>query len=300
MKSIGVVGQGFVGSAVREGMRHAFDVVTYDKKDPDLVYVWKNDEEEVRVEGHKIPPGKIGLKCVLERTDGPIFVCLPTPMKESGEADVSIVESVVMALDEISDTQRVVVVKSTVPPGTVQKFNDLQSTNVVCFNPEFLTERDAVKDFKNQDRIIIGGPREGTSVLKQMYATAYSGVPVTKTSSTIAEMVKYTTNVFLATKVALANEIKQICDQLYDVDYDKVVEYATKDTRLGESHWSVPGPDGSLGFGGSCFPKDLNALMAVAEKLGVNANTMKGVWQTNLEVRPERDWEQLKGRAVVE
>jgi len=298
--NIGIVGQGFVGNAVREGMRHAFEVITYDKKDPDLIYVWRNDEAEVRVEGYKIPQEMNGLQCLLERTDGPIFVCLPTPMKKNGEADIAIVRSVVMELDEFSKTQRVIVVKSTVPPGTVAALNDLCNTNVVCFNPEFLTERDAVKDFKNQDRIIIGGPREGTSILKQMYATAYSDVPVTKTSSTIAEMVKYTTNVFLAIKVSLANELKQICDKLYDVDYDKVIEYAIKDSRLGESHWSVPGPDGSLGFSGSCFPKDLNALMVVAEELGCNVNVMRGAWQTNLEVRPERDWEQLKGRAVVE
>jgi UDPglucose 6-dehydrogenase len=122
---------------------------------------------------------------------------------------------------------------------------------------------------------------------------------VTKTSSTIAELVKYTTNCFLATKVSFANEIKQVCDSL-DVDYDKVVEYAIKDKRLGGSHWSVPGPDGLLGFGGSCFPKDLNALLSKAYELDVKCNTIYGAWLTNLEVRPEKDWEKLIGRAVSE
>ena len=307
MNTIGVVGQGFVGSAVREGMRHAFEVVTYDKKDPDLIYVWRNDEAEVRVEGYRIPPDKNGLEYLLERTDGPIFVCLPTPMKKNGEADTSIVMTVVTQLDSLSDTQRVVVVKSTVPPGTVAQLNDNASMNVVCFNPEFLTERDAVNDFKNQDRIIIGGPREGTSVLKQMYSTAYPEVPVTKTSSTIAEMVKYVTNCFLAVKVSFANEMKQICDKLYDVDYDKIIEYATKDKRLGVSHWMVPGPspssDGSgkllPGFSGSCFVKDINALMFMAKQIGVDPKVMSGAWEKNLEVRPEKDWEKLVGRAVT-
>ena len=107
------------------------------------------------------------------------------------------------------------------------------------------------------------------------------------------------TNTFLSTKVSFANEIKQICDKI-NVDYDKVVEYATYDERLGKSHWSVPGPDGKKGFGGSCFPKDINALLDVCRDLGVPAKTLFGAWETNLNVRPERDWEKLKGRAVVD
>mgnify|MGYP003145192955 FL=1 len=164
---------------------------------------------------------------------------------------------------------------------------------------QFLREATAVEDFKNQDRIIVGGPREATNIVKQMYETAYPDVPVTKTSSTIAELVKYTTNCFLSVKVAFANEMALLCESLGE-DYDKVIEYATKDKRLGQSHWAVPGPDGHKGFGGSCFPKDLNALMALFEKQGVVNHVMKGAWETNLHVRPEKDWEQLKGRAVSE
>ena len=82
--------------------------------------------------------------------------------------------------------------------------------------------------------------------------------------------------------------------------YDKVVEYALYDKRLGRSHLSVPGPDGKNGFGGSCFPKDLNALIKVAEELNTEPKVLKSVWEKNLEVRPEKDWEQLKGRAVSE
>ena len=168
------------------------------------------------------------------------------------------------------------------------------------FNPEFLTEAASVDDFKNQDRIIIGGPRPWSNVVKNMYQQAFPHVPTVKTNATTAEMVKYVTNTFLATKVAYANEIAQVCNLLDDVDYDKVIEYATKDQRLGSSHWSVPGPDGKLGFGGSCFPKDLNALIATMEELGGDCSVLKAVWNKNLEVRPERDWENLKGRAVVD
>jgi UDPglucose 6-dehydrogenase len=127
----------------------------------------------------------------------------------------------------------------------------------------------------------------------------FPNVSIIKTGSKTAEMVKYMTNTFLATKVSFANEMKMVCDKL-DIDYDKVVEYSTYDERLGKSHWAVPGPDGKMGFGGSCFPKDINALLDVCRQLGVTATTLFGAWQTNEKVRPEKDWELLKGRAVVD
>ena len=111
-------------------------------------------------------------------------------------------------------------------------------------------------------------------------------------------MIKYFTNTFLATKVSFANEMKLICECL-EINYEKVVEYAKYD-MIGESHWSVPGPDGHYGFGGSCFPKDINALINFCKDNNILAKTLIGAWQTNLKVRPEKDWEQLKGRAVAE
>ena len=107
------------------------------------------------------------------------------------------------------------------------------------------------------------------------------------------------TKTFLATKVSFANEMYQICEGL-GIDYDKVVEYSTYDERLGKSHWAVPGPDGKLGFGGSCFPKDINALIHLAGQLDLCPDVLLGVWEKNLEVRPEKDWEELKGRSVTE
>ena len=93
-----------------------------------------------------------------------------------------------------------------------------------------------------------------------MFSKAFPTAHIIKTDSTHAEMVKYLTNSFLATKVSFANEIYQICEKL-KVDYDKVVEYATLDDRLGKTHWQVPGPDGDYGFGGHCLPKDLSACL---------------------------------------
>ena len=111
-------------------------------------------------------------------------------------------------------------------------------------------------------------------------------------------MVKYLTNAFLATKVSFANEIYQICGKL-NVDYDKVVEYATLDNRLGKSHWQVPGPDGDFGFGGHCLPKDLSSLIHLAMSLDTETNVLNAVEETNDIVRKNRDWEQMKGREVV-
>lgn len=300
MKRIGVIGCGFVGTAIREGMKHAFNVVCYDKKDPTSIFEWTDERKDNHfVEHNSNDP----MQKMLELVDGPIFVCVPTPMQKNGAASTAIVDSVVKGVVNHKDYKKSgagpVIIKSTVPPGTTERL--MEETGVgIIFNPEFLTEASAAEDFKNQNRIIIGGPRPWSNIVKNMYAKAFQNVPTVKTSATTAEMVKYVTNTFLATKVAYANEISQICKLLDDVDYDKVIEYATKDERLGSSHWSVPGPDGKFGFGGSCFPKDLNALIAATEELEGDCPLLKAAWNKNLEVRPERDWESLKGRAVVD
>jgi nucleotide sugar dehydrogenase len=297
MKSIGVIGMGFVGLAVMEGMKHAFQVFWYDK--------YKRPRNAC--DGDYYTNYCDSVQKLAESVDGPIFVCVPTPMNKDGSCDVTIVESVLDELNLVYEDlfydhpgkTQVVIIKSTIPPGTTDSFSlDYEYLSLV-FNPEFLRESSFLDDFKKQDRIIIGGPHAATAIVKQMYQQAYPQVPTTKTSAAIAEMVKYVTNCFLATKVSFANEIADVCRKM-NIDYDKVIEYATKDTRLGMSHWSVPGPDGKVGFSGSCFPKDLNALISLAERVGCHPNVMKAAWQTNLRVRPEKDWEQLKGRAVKE
>ena len=224
-------------------------------------------------------------------------------MKKDGSCDTSIVEAVVKDINDMVVSRnvsgRIVAIKSTIPPGTTNRLNKECKNISVIFNPEFLTEANFIDDFKNQNRIIIGGERPSTTKLRQVYSLAFPNAKIVKTGSITAEMVKYFTNTFLATKVSFANEMKQICDGL-NIDYDKVVEYSTYDERLGKSHWAVPGPDGKLGFGGSCFPKDLNALIHLARNLETSLNTIGGAWDTNLDVRPEEDWKELKGRAVVD
>lgn len=286
MSRIGIVGCGFVGNAIYQGMKHVYPVHIYDKKWGGELYQIGN---ECGLKG--------GLKDCMKDVDGPIFLCLPTPMNPDGTCNTDIIESVVDEIDSWGE-RRTLVIKSTVIPGTCDRLNANHMNVDVCFNPEFLTERTAVDDFKNQKFIIVGGPTDAVRQVKHVYQRSFPNVPCYKTEAIVAEMVKYTINCFLATRVSFANEIRQICDKA-NIDYDKVVEYATKDERIGHTHWAVPGPDGHFGFGGSCFIKDLNAMMAFAKNLEIEPEVMMGAWVKNLEVRPERDWEQLKGRAVV-
>jgi nucleotide sugar dehydrogenase len=237
-------------------------------------------------------------------------------MYEDGSPDVSIVEDVLElvcgAPYSTDSPERIAVIKSTVPPGSTERWNKMFNDRGlhVVFNPEFLTEANAVNDMREQNRIVLGGPRPYINTVRNVFQRAFPKVPIIKTSSTTAEMVKYVTNCLLSVKVSFANEVAQICEALdndgLNIDYDKVVEYAKFDRRLGETHWSVPGPvpthDGRYvrGFGGHCFPKDINALMSVARQYGVEPKVMQAAWNKNLEVRgsDDRDWEKQLGRAV--
>jgi UDPglucose 6-dehydrogenase len=217
-------------------------------------------------------------------------------MNSDGSCNTDIVEGVIKQIEEIGETKGIVV-KSTIPPTTTEKWNQKYKTNIV-FNPEFLTERNAVSDYQNQTRIILGGPRPTTTELKQIFSKVFPKADIIKTNSTYAEMVKYVTNTFLSVKVSFANEIYQLCNEV-GADYDKVIEYATMDERLGKSHWNVPGHDGDFGFGGHCFPKDLAALLHMTKEFGTIDNVLSATQRTNDEVRVNRDWEGMKGRAVT-
>lgn len=271
--NIGVIGQGFVGNAIYQKFKSFFPVYTYDLKN-ELC----NSDFETIVK-----------KCEI------IFVCLPTPMNKDGSCDIKLVESVIKSIN--SNSKSIVVIKSTVIPGTTSKLNEVNKNISIVFNPEFLTERNAVHDFSNQNRVILGGPRPATSLLKQVYTKIFPFAHIIKTGSSHAEMIKYFTNCFLATKVSFANEMYSLATSL-KLDYDKIVEYATLDERLGNSHWQVPGHDGDFGFGGHCFPKDLSAIINLTTKNNSINNVLKAVKETNDKIRINRDWEKMKGRAI--
>jgi UDPglucose 6-dehydrogenase len=272
---IGIIGQGFVGNAIYQKFKNYYNVLTFDLDNSKC-----NSTEKELIENSEV-----------------IFVCLPTPMNQDGSCNIDIVEGVIKKInDTVKD--KIVVIKSTIVPGTTDRLNSKYENITIAFNPEFLTERNAIEDYENQNRIILGGPRTATTKLKQVFSKVFPKAEIIKTDSTHAEMVKYLINTFLSVKVSFANEIYQLCGKL-SIDYDKVVEYATHDERLGNSHWSVPGHDGDYGFGGHCFPKDLSALISLTNELGTLNNVLDATKKTNDNVRVDRDWENMKGRAVV-
>lgn len=319
--SVAVIGQGFVGGSLTTVLSERFEnVFVFDKAG---ITVPGGISEITITNGEKVKPSSVSeFVSACEATkmfSGIFFVCVPTPMKKDGSADISIVESVISEIHSAPHNweapHRVVVLKSTVPPGTTDMFNKKYEKGwpglTVVFNPEFLTEANALNDMRNQDRIILGGPRPHINKVKELFQQRFPNVKIIKTSAATAEVVKYMTNCYLAVKVSFANEFYQICEALDDkghnVDYDKVVEYATNDKRLGTSHWAVPGPvpvEGKYipGFGGSCFPKDINAIISLAKSLDIEPKVMIAAWEKNLEVRPleSRDWESMKGRAIAD
>ena len=292
--TIGIVGQGFVGSAIYKGLKNFHKILTYDL-----------DKEKCN-STHKELCSKSDI----------IFMCLPTPMRKNGNCDTRILEKAISQFYEIimncslgknpkhadflntaSRNRKILIIKSTVPPGTTERINEKFPEIDICFSPEFLTEANSFDDFKNQTRIIIGGPRLASEAVKQMFRKAFPSIPIVKTETKIAEMVKYFTNCFLASKVTFANQMFQVCTD-NNIDYNKVCEYALHDKRIGKSHLSVPGPDGDLGFGGHCFPKDLAAMIAFGSSAGGDIDFLKAVQDYNDKCRRIRDWESMEGRAV--
>ena len=283
MKKIGIIGRGFVGAAVEFG----FSAQT--GCDAQVKIYDKNPSKSLHT-----------LKETVNKSDF-IFVSVPTPSNTDGSMHLGILESVLQDIQAVNKRKdNIILIRSTVIPGTTTKLcKKFKKLNIV-FNPEFLTERSAKFDFINQSRFILGGRKRNTARVAELYRWRFGdSVPCIESNFETAEMVKYMNNCFFATKVSFMNEMKQVADKT-NVDWDLAVEGFVRDGRIGHSHLAVPGPDGRFGFGGSCFPKDVQAMINFGHhNLNLNMNTLKGVWQTNLEVRPEKDWEKLEGRAII-
>lgn len=223
-----------------------------------------------------------------------VFICVPTPMLETGECYTKIVENCIQEV-RARNSHNLIVIKSTVPPGTTKKFNEKYGN--ICFNPEFLTEANAYEDFVKLPYQMIGIPDDDVDVqlLKQLFANLYRTYlaecnEIYTTNSTDVEMVKYTRNCFLATRLSFFNEIKQICD-VVGANFISMKSLAGIDERVGQ-HYNTVEPE-NPGFGLSCLPKDLNALKSLAKQLGVKPTVLDAVWEKNLEVRKDRDWEKM-------
>lgn len=260
---IAIVGAGFVGRAVGR----AFDSNQCTFVDPKLeTYI----EDLVAVEPDFA------------------FVCVPTPSNADGSVDLSAVKSVTKYL--LHNTYSIIIIKSTVPPSFAEQY---RRNDRVVFNPEFLTERNAVQDMIESENIVLGGSYSTTKKVERLYKLNSACTPKTYTHVSSAEAcwIKYATNSFLAVKVAYLNELR---DNFSDAQsWNRVVSALKLDTRLGTSHWLVPGLDGKRGFGGACLPKDSTALLHEAENLSIlNSAIEKNKLYRSLYERDARECEQ--------
>ncbi len=214
-----------------------------------------------------------------------IFIAVGTPSNPDGSADLSSLENVARLISKSMNSYKLIVEKSTVPVYTGKKLKDTilryrknNHSFDVASNPEFLREGCAVYDFFHPTRIVIGVETErAESILKDIYASFK--VPVVVTDINTAELIKHASNSFLATKISFINAVARICD-LAGADIKKVAEAMGLDPRIGKEFLNA-----GIGYGGSCFPKDLEAFIYISKKLGYEFNLLKEVKNVNQEQR---------------
>jgi UDPglucose 6-dehydrogenase len=285
MNNIGIVGKGFVGGAVAFGFSpstgYDSNIRIYDK-DPDKA--------------------THSLEDVVTLSDF-IFVSVPTPSNSDGSINTSILEEAINNIHEIAKKQGckgIILVRSTVVPGTTRTLSTKYPSLNLVFNPEFLTERSANFDFISQTRFILGGDLQHTSKVADLYKDRFGKtLSCIETDFESAELIKYVCNVFFATKISFLNEMRLISEKV-GANWEDVIEGFVRDGRIGNSHNSVPGHDGKFGYGGSCFPKDVQALIQFGKELEIDLSVVEASWKTNLKVRPEKDWEKLVGRSIMD
>ncbi|MDY6861537.1 MAG: UDP-glucose/GDP-mannose dehydrogenase family protein, partial [Thermodesulfobacteriota bacterium] len=211
-----------------------------------------------------------------------IFICVGTPSLRSGEANLSYVFKSAEEIGKAMDGYKVVIAKSTAPVGTTEKIREIINKWTVCSfdivsNPEFLKEGTAVEDFMKPDRVIIGANDDKVAgIIKEIYSPfVRTGKPILIMDIKSAEMTKYAANALLATKISFMNEMANLCE-LVGADIDKVRRGIGSDPRIGP-YFLFPG----VGFGGSCFPKDIKAIINTAQKKGYDLEIMNAVKSVN-------------------
>ncbi|MDP1853022.1 MAG: UDP-glucose/GDP-mannose dehydrogenase family protein [Candidatus Omnitrophota bacterium] len=226
----------------------------------------------------------VNIKSAVENSEI-IFICVNTPPKENGEADLTFVENVAKEIALCMDSYRLIVDKSTVPVETGKwvehtvKINLKRKKNVefdVASSPEFLREGSAIYDFMHPDRIVIGAEsRKAKDILIRLYKPLNAPLVVTDIKS--AELIKHASNSFLATKISFINAVSRLCEKV-GADTTKVAEGMGLDRRIGRSFL-----DAGIGYGGSCFPKDVSAFIKIAEKNGYDFSLLRETERINAE-----------------
>ena len=282
MNNVGVIGNGFVGNSIYHTFSPQFKVFVYDLNPVRSTH---------------------SLRDTIVNSDI-IFMCVPTPMKKDGTNDVGYVNTAFADILKlgIELKEKVFVLKSTVIPGTTDRLSLINAFNLV-FSPEFLTERTAVADSICANHVIIGSDtHEVAAKVAKLYKDRFGNAhKIFFTDAKTAEFIKYMRNCFFATKVTYMNEMYKIAE-IGGINWKDAVGGFALDGRIGHSHLDVPGHDGKFGYGGTCFPKDINALIQYAFSLDEDwePGLLMAVDEMNLEYRGEEDWKKDVGRAVSE
>lgn len=270
--NIGIIGYGFVGQAVANGFN-----VASGGKDKILFYDKFKDSTP--------------LEEVIAKSEF-IFICLPTPMKadETG-IDLGIIHDMMPEIAGLAkNTDKIIIIKSTITPGTTAGFEKKFPHTHFCFNPEFLKESSFLEDFINADRTVIGANNNLVSRrVAVVYKQRFPKTTIFQTDPTTAETVKYFANAFLSTKVTFANLFYDYCQKM-GIKYEEVKEMAAADPRIVDAHLDVTT---QRGFGGKCFPKDLVALLGEFKKADVDSSMLESMWKYNKKIRKVHDWEEI-------
>lgn len=260
---LGIIGKGFVGSAVSNG---------FDKNVEQFIVDPKHNDNSV--------------SDLVEFNPSLTFICVPTPIAEDGSCDTTIAKEVLSELNKLR-YKGVCVIKSTIIPDYLHEFKREFDLKIV-YNPEFLTEANADEDFKNPPFQVFGGKWRDCEVVEKAYLRHSSVriVPTFKVDLTTASLLKYTINSWLATKVIFFNELWKVHQSGSSaVSWEQFTDMLTRDSRMGDSHMKVPGPDGEFGFGGHCFPKDTEAFLNYAQSKNVKMSVLKKATETNKKLR---------------
>ena len=266
---VGLIGVGFVGSALFKSFREKqIHIVAHDKfrKDDNL-----NTFED----------------CL--DTDM-IFLCLPTLFDyDSDMYDMSALSEVCQNLND-KNYKGLVIIKSTITPHTTEAFCQQYANLQFCHNPEFLKAKTAFEDFHKQDHIILGRSTHCSDkyfdILERFYTEYYPNARISKCTSSESESMKLFLNSFYASKIQLFNEYYLLCKKL-DINFESVRELMLKNNRIHPSDSRVPGPDGQLGYGGACFPKDTNALLSTMKRTNLMEHKiLEAVIEERNKVRP--------------
>ena len=260
---VGIIGFGFVGKALRNGIKGEVDCIEIDPKLNTNITDLKNHKPQI------------------------VFICLPTPMNDDGTQNLDLVSETIKEINEFHrDT--LIVLKSTILPKYIKDI--LNASNNVVVNPEFLREKFANDDFINSEVIIFGGSEDNCARLANFYENFTNCIcnDYFVTDEISAALIKYTVNSFLALKVVFFNEMKSVFDKVNkNNDWSDFIKALSKDKRIGNSHMNVPGPDGRYGFGGACFPKDVNALIKYSKEIDSELSLLNMANDINNKIRAQ-------------